>query len=88
MRPIKLLTAMIFIVGVCTQAVAQRVTVDLQQFELEDVLEELSRQMGYAFYHSRPTVQPIFRGTLRRSICWHSTRPEPARYSPKSAPRR
>ncbi len=58
MRPIKLLTAMVFIVGVCTHAVAQRVTVNLQQVELEDVLEELSRQTGYAFYHSRPTVDP------------------------------
>lgn len=58
MRPIRLLLALVLLLGVTVKVSAQQVTVDLRQVKLEKVLDALTRQTGYAFYHSRPTIDP------------------------------
>lgn len=59
MKPIRLLLlATVFLVGSVTAVTAQQVTVRLRQVKLVQVLDEISRQTGYSFYHSRPTVDP------------------------------
>lgn len=58
MRPIRLLLALVLLLGVTVTVSAQQVTVDLRQVKLEKVLDALTRQTGYAFYHSRPTIDP------------------------------
>lgn len=58
MRPIRLLLALVFLLGITVTVSAQQVTVDLRQVKLEKVLDALTRQTGYAFYHSRPSIDP------------------------------
>ena len=58
MKPTKLLLAAVFLLGSVWTVSAQQVTVRLRQVKLEQVLDEISRQTGYAFYHSSPTVDP------------------------------
>lgn len=58
MRPIRLLLVLVFLLGAGTTASAQQVTVNLRQVRLAQVLDAITRQTGYAFYHSRPTVNP------------------------------
>lgn len=58
MRPIRLLLALVFLLCVSVKASAQQVTVDFRQVKLEKVLDALTQQTGYAFYHSRPTIDP------------------------------
>lgn len=48
----------VFLLCSAATASAQQVTVKLQQVKLTRVLDELTRQTGYVFYHSRPTVDP------------------------------
>ena len=58
MKPTKLLLAAVFLLGSVWTVSAQQVTVRLRQVKLEQVLDEIARQTGYAFYHSSPTVDP------------------------------
>lgn len=58
MKPFRLLLAAVLLVASVTAVSAQQVTVRLRQVKLVQVLDEISRQTGYAFYHSRPTVDP------------------------------
>lgn len=58
MKPFRLLLAAALLVASVTAVSAQQVTVRLRQVKLVQVLDEISRQTGYAFYHSRPTVDP------------------------------
>ena len=58
MKPFRLLLAAVLLVASVTAVSAQQVTVKLRQVKLVQVLDEISRQTGYAFYHSRPTVDP------------------------------
>lgn len=58
MRAIRLLFALVLLLGVSFKASAQQVTVDFRQVALEKVLDAITSQTGYAFYHSRPTVDP------------------------------
>lgn len=58
MKPFRLLLATVLLVTSVTAVSAQQVTVRLRQVKLVQVLDEISRQTGYAFYHSRPTVDP------------------------------
>lgn len=58
MKPFRLLLAAVLLAASVTTVSAQQVTVRLRQVKLVQVLDEISRQTGYAFYHSRPTVDP------------------------------
>lgn len=58
MKPFRLLLAAALLTASVTAVPAQQVTVQLRQAKLVQVLDEISRQTGYAFYHSRPTVDP------------------------------
>ena len=58
MKPFRLLLAAVLLAASVTAVSAQQVTVRLRQVKLVQVLDEISRQTGYAFYHSRPTVDP------------------------------
>ena len=58
MKPFRLLLAAVLLAASVTAVSAQQVTVRLRQVRLVQVLDEISRQTGYAFYHSRPTVDP------------------------------
>ena len=58
MKPFRLLLAAVLLAASVATASAQQVTVRLRQVKLVQVLDEISRQTGYAFYHSRPTVDP------------------------------
>lgn len=58
MKPFRPLLAAVLLVASVTAVSAQQVTVRLRQVKLVQVLDEISRQTGYAFYHSRPTVDP------------------------------
>ncbi len=58
MRPIKLLLALAFLTSASLGASAQQVTVSLKQVKLVRVLDAITEQTGYPFYHSRPTVNP------------------------------
>lgn len=58
MKPFRLLLAAVLLATSVATVSAQQVTVRLRQVKLVQVLDEISRQTGYAFYHSRPTVDP------------------------------
>ena len=58
MKSFRLLLAAVLLATSVATASAQQVTVRLRQVKLMQVLDEISRQTGYAFYHSRPTVDP------------------------------
>lgn len=58
MKPIRLLFVATFLWGSVFAASAQQVTVNLKQVKLVTVLDAITQQTGYPFYHSRPTVNP------------------------------
>ncbi len=58
MKPIRILLAAVLLLGGALVASAQRITVNLNSVQLIKVLDSISDQTGYQFYHSRPTVNP------------------------------
>lgn len=58
MRPIKLLLALVLLLNASIMASAQQITVNLKQVKLVRVLDAITEQTGYPFYHSRPAVNP------------------------------
>lgn len=58
MKLIRSILALIVFVGFSFSMTAQNVTINKSQVTLETVLDDLSRQTGFEFLHSRPTVNP------------------------------
>ena len=58
MKLFRLLIATAFFCGVVHSASAQQVTVNLKQVKLVTILDAITEQTGYSFYHSRPAVNP------------------------------
>ncbi len=58
MKHLKILLLAILLASFGLSASAQQVTVNLKQVKLVKVLDVLSEQTGYTFYHSRPAVDP------------------------------
>ncbi len=58
MKKIKILLAALMLTAIGVSASAQQVTVNLKQVRLVKVLDAISEQTGYTFYHSRPAVDP------------------------------
>src|SRR5574344_413893 len=58
MKSKKFLFAILLSLFFSVSALAQNVTVNMQQEKLGKVLDAITDQTGYAFYYSRPTVNP------------------------------
>ena len=58
MKHFRLLFLTVVLSAVCATALAQRVTLDMQNAKLEKVLGQITQQTGLVFNYTRPTINP------------------------------
>lgn len=54
----KLFLIAILLCSLCSNALAQKISINVSKVPLEQILDEISKQSGCSFYYSQPTVDP------------------------------